>query len=84
MAECSLIDLHTLGPDDPPPTYKYGTGRRIDYMLGSPNIADSVRRAGYLSYDDGIFRNTAASMLILTFTFSWALLHQFSRLSLDV
>ncbi len=55
MAECSLVDLHTLGPDDPPPTYKYGTGRRIDYMLGSPNIADSVRRAGYLSYDDGIF-----------------------------
>jgi hypothetical protein len=56
MTECSLFDLHALGPDDPPPTYKYGTGRRIDHMLGTPNIvADSVRRVGYLSYDDGIF-----------------------------
>jgi hypothetical protein len=55
MAACSLLDLHRLGPSVPPATYKYGTDRTIDVMLGSPNILDSVRRAGYLAYDDGIF-----------------------------
>ncbi len=55
MSECSLTDLHRLGPEVPPATYKYGTARTIDFMLGSPNISDSVRRAGYLAYDDGIF-----------------------------
>jgi hypothetical protein len=46
IAECLLVDLHALGPDDPPPAYKYGTGQRIDYMLEPPNIADLVRCAG--------------------------------------
>jgi hypothetical protein len=55
MAECSLSDLHSLGPVNPPPTYKYGADRKIDFMLGSPNISASVCRAGYLAYDDGIF-----------------------------
>ena len=55
MSECSLSNLHLQGPDSPPATYKYGANRKIDYMLGSPNIADSVRHAGYLAYDDGIF-----------------------------
>jgi hypothetical protein len=55
MAECSLSDLHGLGPEVPLAAYKYGTERKIDFMLGSPNISDSVRRAGYLVYDDGIF-----------------------------
>ncbi len=55
MLECSLCDLHLQSPDSPPATYKYGVNRKIDYMMGSPNIADSVRHAGYLAYDDGIF-----------------------------
>ena len=55
MSECSLSDLHCLGPDVPPATYKYGHARKIDFMLGSHNLIDSVQRAGYLAYDDGIF-----------------------------
>jgi hypothetical protein len=42
MAECSLSDLQALGPADPPPTYKYGADKKNDFMLGSPNISDSV------------------------------------------
>ena len=55
LSECALIDLHRLSPEVPPATYKYGKDRTIDFMLGSPNISDSVCRAGYLAYDDGIF-----------------------------
>ena len=55
MSNCALSDLHLLGPESPPATYKYGSDRKIDYMLGSPNVSDSVRSAGYLAYDDGIF-----------------------------
>jgi hypothetical protein len=52
---CSLTDLHCLGPDSPPATYKYGVDRKIDYMLGTTAVAQCVRRAGFLAYDNGIF-----------------------------
>jgi hypothetical protein len=35
IKSCHLTDLHTLSHSHPPPTYKYGSNRRIDYMLGS-------------------------------------------------
>jgi hypothetical protein len=52
LKSCHLADLHTLGHSQPPATYKYGSNRRIDYMLGSEAIADSVVHAGYLPFDD--------------------------------
>jgi hypothetical protein len=52
LQSCQLKDLHTLGPSQPPETYKYGSNRRIDYMLGSESIADAVVNAGYLPFDD--------------------------------
>jgi hypothetical protein len=55
LDECTLTDLHGLGPSVPPATYKYGTDRRIDFMLGSPNVANCIRSAGFLEYDNGIF-----------------------------
>ena len=67
MAECSLIDLHGLGPAAPPATYKYGKDRKIDFMLGSCNLRDSVRRAGFLAYDDGVFSKHRGMFLDLDF-----------------
>ena len=55
MEECKLCDLHCLGPDAPPATYKYGLDRKIDYMLGTPAVAQCIRGAGFLAYDDGIY-----------------------------
>ena len=55
MNECSLLDLHSLGPSTPPATYKYGHHRRIDFILGTSAVSQSVRRAGFLAYDSGIF-----------------------------
>jgi hypothetical protein len=52
IKSCHLTDLHTLNPSPPPHTYKYGSNRRIDYMLGSEAIAESVVHAGYLPFDD--------------------------------
>ena len=67
MAECSLIDLHGLGPAAPPATYKYGKDRKIDFMLGSCNLRDSVRRAGFLAYDDRVFSKHRGMFLDLDF-----------------
>jgi hypothetical protein len=55
MDECILSDLHLSGSSAPPATYKYGSHRRIDYMLGSASVLESIRHAGYLEYDDGVF-----------------------------
>ncbi len=52
MTECSLIDLHSLGPTPPPATYKYGTHRQVDFMLGSTLLSNAIRRSGYLAYDN--------------------------------
>jgi hypothetical protein len=52
LQSCHLTDLHTLGHSTPPATYKYGFNRRIDYMLGSELIAESVVHAGYLPFND--------------------------------
>ena len=54
LEDCQLLDLH----DDPtgqlpPKTYFRGT-RKLDYILGSLNIAQSVSRAGILAYSDGL------------------------------
>ncbi len=68
MAECSLIDLHLLGPEDPPATYKYGTDRRIDYMFGSVAVSDAVSCAGYNSYDNGPFSKHRGIFVDLDFT----------------
>ena len=55
LRECQLYDLHTIGPDDKPPeTYPYGNYRRIDYMLGTSMVQETIHRAGYLVYNDGI------------------------------
>ena len=67
MSECSLTDLHCLGPTVPPATYKYGTARKIDYMLGSQALHDSVRHAGFLAYDDGIFSKHRGLFIDLDF-----------------
>jgi hypothetical protein len=63
IESCTLHDLHLLQPSPPPATYKYGKDRNIDYMLGSAAVHDCVRKAGYLEYNNGIFRSTAASSL---------------------
>ena len=55
MESCTLQDLHLLSASAPPATYKYGTARRIDFMLGSASVADHVCKAGYLAYDEGFF-----------------------------
>jgi hypothetical protein len=55
ISSCTLHDLHCLTAATPPATYKYGKNRRIDFMLGSEAVKDAVRRAGYLSYDNGVF-----------------------------
>ena len=50
--ECTL---HLAGPSKPPATYKYGHKRCINYMFGSAMVLESLRHAGYLAYDNGIF-----------------------------
>ena len=55
LRECQLYNLHTIGPDEKPPaTYPYGNHRRIDYMLGTSMVQETIRRAGYLAYNEGI------------------------------
>jgi hypothetical protein len=58
MRECGLVDLldaPELDPDDQlMDTYRRGTNRRINYMLGTPRVHSSVRRRGALEYNDGI------------------------------
>jgi hypothetical protein len=51
---CTLHDLHCQSSSPPPETYKFGKNRRIDFMLGSRGVMESVRRAGYLAYDNGV------------------------------
>jgi len=44
LRECQLYDLHTIRPDDnPPATYPYCNHRRIDYMLGTSMVKETVR-----------------------------------------
>jgi hypothetical protein len=58
MRECGLVDLldaPELDPDEQlMDTYRRGTNRQIDYMLGTPRVHSSVRRRGALEYNDGI------------------------------
>ncbi|KAI2495356.1 hypothetical protein MHU86_19158 [Fragilaria crotonensis] len=68
MEECTLMDLHCLGPESPPATYKYGLDRKIDYMLGTPALAQCVRRAGFLAYDNGIFSKHRGLFIDIDFT----------------
>ena len=68
LDECTLSDLHLLGPAKPPATYKYGTARRIDYMLGTAAVADAVCRAGYNAYDNGVFSKHRGLFVDLDFT----------------
>ena len=43
LRECQLYDLHTIGPNDKPPaTYPYGNHRRIDYMLGTSMVKETI------------------------------------------
>ena len=68
LDECTLVDLHLLGPSDPTATYKYGNGRRIDYMLGSAAVASAICNAGYNAYDNGIFSKHRGLLIDLDFT----------------
>jgi hypothetical protein len=68
MAECTMTDLHCLGPTLPPATYKYGSERKIDYMLGTPAVAQCVRHAGFLAYDNGIFSKHRGLFIDVDFT----------------
>jgi hypothetical protein len=51
VATCNLLDLHKSDPA--PSTYIGSETRRIDYMLGCSNTAESLQAAGSLSYLDG-------------------------------
>ncbi|KAI2503673.1 hypothetical protein MHU86_10797 [Fragilaria crotonensis] len=69
LDECTLTDLHCLGPSSPPATYsKYGHERKIDYMLGTPAVAQCVRGAGFLAYDNGIFSKHRGLFIDIDFT----------------
>ena len=51
LDNCDLQDLHKhVGA---PSTYIGSENRRIDYIFGSPHVADAATRAGILSYVDG-------------------------------
>ncbi len=67
LDECTLSDLHCLGPTAPPATYKYGSDRKIDFMLGSPAVANCIRSAGFLAYDNGIFSKHRGLFIDLDF-----------------
>ena len=67
LDECTLADLHCLGPELPPATYKYGSDRKIDFMLGSPAVANCIRSAGFLAYDNGIFSKHRGLFIDLDF-----------------
>jgi hypothetical protein len=67
LDECTLADLHCLGPALPPATYKYGADRKIDFMLGSPAVANCIRSAGFLAYDNGIFSKHRGLFIDLDF-----------------
>ena len=54
--DTNLVDLHTFkhGIDGQPETYiRNRNSKRIDYMLGSPNVAKALRRAGIEPYGEG-------------------------------
>ena len=68
IEECTLTDLHLLGPMEPPETYRYGTNRHIDYMFGTTAVTAAVCRAGYNSYNDGIFSKHRGLFIDLDFT----------------
>lgn len=68
VEECTLHDLHLAGPSKPPATYKYGHERRIDYMFGSAMVLESLRHAGYLAYDNGIFSKHRGLFVDLDFS----------------
>ena len=68
IESCTLYDLHSFQPSQPPATYKYGTNRRIDYMLGSASgVRDCVRQAGFLEYDNGVFSKHRGMFVDLDF-----------------
>ena len=54
-SEFGLIDLHThkWGLEGEPSTYKRGT-KRIDYILGTEEVAQHLRVAGIEAFDDGV------------------------------
>ena len=64
---CTLHDLHSLQASTPPATYKYGTNRRIDYMLGSASVRECARKAGYLEDDNGVFSKHRGMFIDLNF-----------------
>jgi hypothetical protein len=68
VEECTLHDLHLAGPSKPPATYKFGNERRIDYMFGSAVVLESLRHAGYLAYDNGIFSKHRGLFVNLDFS----------------
>jgi hypothetical protein len=68
ISACTLVDLHCLGPSEPPATYKYGRNRRIDYMFGSAGVASAICRAGYNAYDHGVFSKHRGLFVDLDFT----------------
>ena len=48
---CGLVDIHQHRFHSKIPSHRKGSGK-IDFMLGSPAIVNSVTRAGILSLDD--------------------------------
>ena len=66
LAECTLSDLHLLGSSEPPATYKYGTARRIHYMLGTspPLLTQFV----ILFTNNGVFFKHCGLFIDLDFT----------------
>ena len=58
MHDCGLFDLLDIPADDASiqlkDTFRRGTNRRIDYILGTERVLESARRRGALAYNDGI------------------------------
>jgi hypothetical protein len=64
IRECGLVDLLDMPGIRPvkqlQDTYRRGTNRRINFMLGSQHVHSSIRCSGALEYNDGIVSNHRA------------------------
>ena len=52
--ESRLEDIHKVKQQDTPMTTYARRTKRLDYILMTPNLVQTVRRAGYLPLHDGV------------------------------
>ena len=54
LTNCQLLDLHDNPTKSPPPETYFRGSKKIDFILGTVDVALAVSRAGILNYSEGL------------------------------